>query len=782
MLSVTRKQALTVALTEGRGAFLVLIALLAGFWAPALWGGKLLIHGDSGHHGLTLLWVLREALAGHDALLWSSRIFGGHPLFAESQGGFVSPLNLLAVALFEPVRALGVAHALSMAVGGGGVYCLCLVLGIGRWAATFAGIAVVFSAPWVANQHNLPMSMTQAWMPWLIVAAEHWLKRPTAARGALMSCAVALMVFGGYAQLAQAAVLYVLATLLVLPCRREGRRFLAVHARALLGTGLFAVALAIALSAIQILPMFELVGVSKRSAGIGAYANSGSDLGYYFKGLLYFYLGEDPDGVSFFNLASIPTMLLAGLLLLMRMPPRIGGHLLAAFLLFNLGVGYVSPLFSFIYDHHLIPGLHYFRSTYSYIPASLIGLAVAGAAVLDRLGRAEQIPWRGWLQRHTAWPMAALAVYGIGAAYVCAALYASVYSKGCFIAPALLALAGLSLGLRGQRRWLPVCAVLILAGDAMLLHTREMVFHDRALVDRPADSVRAILAEPDHADYRVMDVSPWGALVFWPSTTPEMASGYRRLLAALNTFPTALQWRVSSINGSLALPLARRELIDPIFDAELKGASPARPGLRMLDILGIRYIASADPLATPALTPFWENLPQIVRVYRNPAARPRFQLYWKAQSVDTPEQALTALQAAQEETLLLEKSAGADETPDATPSCPACAPPRLEVVEARAMRYRVNIDVDRAAWLFLADANYPGWQATVDGVRQPVRTAQVLGKAVRLHAGRNVVTIRYVPWSFYIGAIVSGIALLLALFILLRAHGACRRKAAPSGA
>lgn len=84
------------------------------------------------------------------------------------------------------------------------------------------------------------------------------------------------------------------------------------------------------------------------------------------------------------------------------------------------------------------------------------------------------------------------------------------------------------------------------------------------------------------------------------------------------------------------------------------------------------------------------------------------------------------------------------------------------------MRYRLNVEVEREAWLFLADANYPGWQATVDGVRQPVHTAQVLGKAVRLHAGRNVVTIRFVPWSFYAGAAVSGVALLLALFILLR--------------
>jgi uncharacterized membrane protein YfhO len=74
----------------------------------------------------------------------------------------------------------------------------------------------------------------------------------------------------------------------------------------------------------------------------------------------------------------------------------------------------------------------------------------------------------------------------------------------------------------------------------------------------------------------------------------------------------------------------------------------------------------------------------------------------------------------------------------------------------------------REGWLFLADANYPGWEATVNGKAQPVYSAQVLGKAVRLQAGRNEVTIRYVPWSFYIGAAVSAVTLLTILLMLVK--------------
>lgn len=491
MFSGIRRASLRTALAEGRGALLVLLALLGYFWAPALWGGKLLIHGDSAHHGLILLWQLREVLMGHDALLWSSRIFAGHPLFAEGQGGFVHPLNILVAWIFEPIRGLGVIHCLSMAIGGAGIFCLCRVLGIGRWSATFAAIAVTFSGAWVSNQHELAPSVTQAWIPWLIAAAEYWLKQPSPRRATLVAICVALLLFGGYPQLTHAAVLYVLVSLLSVPFQREGRVFLVAHWRACLVSGLLAVVLAIGLSAIQLLPLLELIGLSRRGAGIPAYMNDLTDFGPYLKGLLYFYFEDDPAGVNFFNLASIITMLLAGLILFFRAPPRIRGHLLAAFLLFNLGIGYISPLFCFAYDYHLIPGLHYFRTTYSYITASLIGLAVAAAAILDALSGKLRPALYGIFQRHSILFGIGMSLYGAGMIYLCFITYAQSYSKWYFLAPTLLVITFLLLSLKGQRQWLPACAALILAGDAAFLHTHELIFFDQKVLEQPA-SIRAI--------------------------------------------------------------------------------------------------------------------------------------------------------------------------------------------------------------------------------------------------------------------------------------------------
>lgn len=83
------------------------------------------------------------------------------------------------------------------------------------------------------------------------------------------------------------------------------------------------------------------------------------------------------------------------------------------------------------------------------------------------------------------------------------------------------------------------------------------------------------------------------------------------------------------------------------------------------------------------------------------------------------------------------------------------------------MEYRVKVKVDRDAWLFLADANYPGWEATVNGQAREVYSAQVLGKAVQLDAGKNDVVIRYVPRTFYWGAGITVMTCLLVLSLFL---------------
>jgi hypothetical protein len=70
---------------------------------------------------------------------------------------------------------------------------------------------------------------------------------------------------------------------------------------------------------------------------------------------------------------------------------------------------------------------------------------------------------------------------------------------------------------------------------------------------------------------------------------------------------------------------------------------------------------------------------------------------------------------------------------------------------------------DSAGILVLADAAYPGWRADVDG--KPAEILRVDGcfRGVAIPAGSSRVTFRYRPLSFYAGAAVSLVAIVLAI-------------------
>jgi uncharacterized membrane protein YfhO len=80
--------------------------------------------------------------------------------------------------------------------------------------------------------------------------------------------------------------------------------------------------------------------------------------------------------------------------------------------------------------------------------------------------------------------------------------------------------------------------------------------------------------------------------------------------------------------------------------------------------------------------------------------------------------------------------------------------------EATIVRYRRNsvvIDASPAgpAWLVLADANYPGWTATVDGVQAEIYMVDHILRGVPLQAGRHRVVFSYLPSGFWAALTVT---------------------------
>jgi hypothetical protein len=88
------------------------------------------------------------------------------------------------------------------------------------------------------------------------------------------------------------------------------------------------------------------------------------------------------------------------------------------------------------------------------------------------------------------------------------------------------------------------------------------------------------------------------------------------------------------------------------------------------------------------------------------------------------------------------------------------------IIEDRAEQVRIQVTSAAGGLLVLTDADYPGWEASIDGERAPNYTADVLFRGVWVPAGHHEVTFRYAPgWmpaGFYLsflGVVVSAAAL-----------------------
>jgi hypothetical protein len=88
-------------------------------------------------------------------------------------------------------------------------------------------------------------------------------------------------------------------------------------------------------------------------------------------------------------------------------------------------------------------------------------------------------------------------------------------------------------------------------------------------------------------------------------------------------------------------------------------------------------------------------------------------------------------------------------------SAPAGAGETVDVLSYRPEEVRLQVTMGSAGYLVLADADYPGWRAAVDGQPAPIRRADLYFRAVELQAGQHQVVFRFEPEPVRWGLAVS---------------------------
>lgn len=184
-------------------------------------------------------------------------------------------------------------------------------------------------------------------------------------------------------------------------------------------------------------------------------------------------------------------------------------------------------------------------------------------------------------------------------------------------------------------------------------------------------------------------------------------------------------------------------------------------------IASLRYLLTCFPLSEKALGKNWRlkyrsdpTEPEYY-VYENRLALPRAYLVDSYVQVPNSEEKSLLMTAR-----LAPKLTSLVVLEDAAPSFPSAADSTGFSGQAQIVRYEneeveLRVGAQSPSLLVLTDNFYPGWTATVDGVKTPIWRANSLFRAVEVPAGSHTVVFRYRPASLRWGAAISGLTLLL---------------------
>lgn len=179
--------------------------------------------------------LLREWLAGGPPPLWVNESFAGAPWLGNPQSALCSPFTWAFVVLPE-VAAFAIVAAAKWTLAALGTWFVARRMGLSPWARALAGIAFAFCGYSVVWIHS-PLSSVSVLAPWLLLALERLVERPTPLRTALAALMSWQVVVAGHPEtafwVALAGVAFAAARWFALPEGR-GRALLALAGAALL--------------------------------------------------------------------------------------------------------------------------------------------------------------------------------------------------------------------------------------------------------------------------------------------------------------------------------------------------------------------------------------------------------------------------------------------------------------------------------------------------------------------------------------------------------------------
>ncbi len=710
---------------------------------------------------------------------WNPRSFCGQSFLANSSVPAVYPPNLL-LALLDPLRGLVWLTVLHLFLAGALAFAWIVNLGKSRWVGLALAAATSGSAFLMVRFH-LPCALFAAsWFFGHLLAVDRLLLGVTPRRVALLAAVVGASFLAGFPQFA------------VIECLADGVWFLArlwsmpVGRRAFTAAA-FAGSMALggALAAVLLLPIAEYRAESVRSEWVDPHALADRALKPFalVAGVLPEFFGNpvDRDRLPAVQQEYLPHRLLLG--------PDVQENLLEN-TFWPGGIVLAFALFAIV-------SLRRESIVHALLLLIAIGLLLAVRwPGLSSLGAAFVAASGGNAKRAlilVALPLAALGALGFERALSDerrtrrAAIW--MLTAGALLGAFAITLRFLPADRLAQRagEWVdPMRAFLDYTSDRAIPRAAFLLAAGLLLLPRPLAHVRV----PGLIAFLAAEL-----LVFGIHFNPlQERAGQYPTTPAIEVLKSGGQRSVRFGDGTLAAPLLgtwfgyrcfdgaepmvltrTAELIESIEPGRFDRTDPRVPAAfeKKESLAHPAFLRGATPLVVtatrlddvPGCSLLHGDEAERLGIYRQSLALPRFRLVagFEVGGAEIGDERKARLLGPLESGGVDPRRAVVlDERPHTAVAEGPADPPGGEVALVRETNSSLEVavhDLDRPAFLVIADTFAHGWIARVNGAERPVLAADHAFRAVELSPGDSSVVLEYRPPGLFLGALFSGLAL-----------------------
>jgi hypothetical protein len=718
-----------------------------------------------------------NSLASGTFPLWNPYVLSGQPFFASYQTALLYPPNLMMVGGYALAGAAWTLKAqcffvvLHLYLAGVFMYLLARDLDAGRAGSAIAAITFMFSGFMVAHAGHLNQVSSAAWMPLVFFLFNRSLTRRSVPYAVWAGVATAVALLAGHVQ----SVFYLCALLAGLVVLRAWQHHRSEPDTSSIFFGVGALALMVGigggLAAIQLLPTYELIGLSTRTRIPYSMAQTSSLPRYQVVNLLFpKFFGTEPNNYyggwlmwETYGYAGIVSGVLAVVALLRRKRAFVVFLWIALLLSLVLALGPGGYLFTLLFKMGIF--VNRFHD-----PARTLVVFAFATALLAGLG-ADHIV-RNCSEKYGRRYSSAVKLVGL----LTALLLLLVAALSVFLLSRKGRAVENSLGFKAMI--LP--AVLVLALLCLLLLVRKLK------VDPAVLAIWLVLLVA--VDLLVMNV-PWVTIEINPKDIYNDAVASRYVAAQPGVFRVetdAFTMYKSLDNGALYdLQKASGDdslVLKDYFDYREIIFPQVGPGVQlslfyegavnspMLDTLNDVYFMSRRPLHPKLLAEGKLVLQRYIGgiyVYRNKTALPRAWMS-DAEAFSNNRLVYDRLLATRgkgiRDTALVVMPEVAERSGEGAP-VPAVKG-KVKVSKYSAQHIVLETDPSSKGLLVTSELYYPGWQAYIDGKKATTYKTDLMLRGVMLPGGQHSVEFRFSPGRMKAGAVISlGVLALLLLYL-----------------